>query len=254
MFVPPVAAAMNARSGELLVYTRGKLVLLKPDAKGRYEIVRERVLETEMWESVALAFGGDHAVLARKNGELQVLDADTLEEISSTSPEDENPPRFVSASPDGKKFAVVFHSGLLWMYDAEEAAWSRPRVAGQGDISAAAWSDKGQLLVADYAKRVSVYAGDTLAVEERYSPRLNIFERIYRWGVVPLYTILPKPGEMYKTFEYLVSGKSTSASDAQADVAQAQAKLRPWAPVWSGLLFIAVVLGVTCLYFERQEY
>jgi hypothetical protein len=153
--------------------------------------------------------------------------------------------------------AVVFHVGTLWTYDIAGGQWKKPRVAGQGNISAVGWSAESEMMVADDATRVTTYDKETGRQTARYAPLWEWHTRAYRYVIVPLYTLLPKPGEIKNTFEYLASGESTASlgeGQSSEDVSVARAKLRPWAPVWSGGLFIGVVLLLTCLYFERQEF
>jgi hypothetical protein len=257
MLASPAAVDLDVQTDKIAVYSRGKLLRLAPGADGKYKVAKQREIEAESQESLALACGGERIVLARRDGRMQVYQADTLEEISTTSPEEKNPPRFITASPDGKQIAVVFHLGTLWTYDIATDEWTKPSVTGQGNISAVGWSASGQMMVADLATRVSVYDGNGGQVAERFSPNWSMMERGYHYGIVPLYTILPKPGEIKNTFEYLVSGEATESlgeGRSGEDVSVARAKLRPWAPIWSGGLFIGVVLLLTCVYFERQEF
>jgi hypothetical protein len=253
---PQSAAALDQTSGDLLLYTRGKLTRLSPDERGQYQVAVERTLEVKERESLALDMAGEHVVLARKDGRLQILEAKTLREVSTASPEPSGTPRFVAASPDGSHFAVLFHQKTLWMYDVASGTWSKPPVTGQGDLSAVSWKPSGELIVADRGTRVSVYEDAGAELRKRYSPRMSWIDTIYRYGVLPLYTLFPKPGEMDRTFAYLVSGDSTTSAGerGEEDLSVARHDLRPWAPIWSGLLFIGCVLGATCVYFERQEF
>ena len=74
----------------------------------------------------------------------------------------------------------------------------------------------------------------------------------YRYVLDPLYTIFPKPGELDKTFQYLLSGKETE--DSGEDLSMAQQNLNPWSPLLSSALFTLVVLAVACVYIEWQEF
>ena len=132
---------------------------------------------------------------------------------------------------------------------------SRPQVSGQGDISAAAYSGQHRLLVADQGTRVSQYRLAPLERDQRYSPQLSLMEKTYRYGILPIYTIFPKPGELDKTIQYIMTGEETRASMLNTgELSDVRVQLRPWAPVWSGLVFIAAILALSCLYIERQEF
>jgi hypothetical protein len=93
----------------------------------------------------------------------------------------------------------------------------------------------------------------TLKQIESFDQPLDLQERVYYYVIVPAHAILPKPGEFYKTVQYLMSGQQTSGKDA-GNLATAQKDLDPWSPIWSGLLFQAVMLGLGCLYIHRQEF
>ena len=159
-----------------------------------------------------MAFGGTTILLGRQDGRVQALDATTFDERMSTSPEGPNQVRFITASPDGRWFAVLLHNGNLWMYDAEAKSLTKAPVAGQGGISCATFSDSGTLYVADQAVRVNVYNVPDFTRQHRYSPRLGVWMRAYRYGLLPIYTVFPKPGELGTTFEYFMSGKETQST------------------------------------------
>ena len=60
-------------------------------------------------------------------------------------PEGSNQPRFATVSPDGRWFAIVFHTGKLWLYDANSNELIEAKVTGQGDISSAGFSKENDL-------------------------------------------------------------------------------------------------------------
>lgn len=253
-FSSPARAAYHAPSQRLVIYSQGELTTLRRNAALKYEVVKQRKLDAEESESVALATTDKQVLVGRTDGRLQLLDIGTLEEVSTITPERASTARFVTASDDGH-FAVVFHNGKLWKYDRAESQWGRVGIWGQGDISAATY-DGNDLIVADYTSRISVYDPE-LKLTERYAPTLNYLQWIYYYIIRPAYTLLPKPGELGKTLQYLLTGKETADTGDQQSgdaVTAMQARLNPWAPVWSGVLFMVVVLGATCVYFERQEY
>jgi hypothetical protein len=90
-------------------------------------------------------------------------------------------------------------------------------------------------------------------VVETRAARLDLQERSYYYFAKPLYTVLPKPGEFYKTVQFLLTSQETTAKES-SDLRAAQAKLNPWAPVFSSAVFTAVMLGLGCLYMARQEF
>lgn len=249
----PSDAAMNERTGELAIYTRGTVQVLARSAEGNYEMKAELEIEDSSSKPIALGFGGDSLMLAHQDGRVQVLDAETLRPRSEFDEESPNQPRFVVASPDGRWFGVVFHSGRLWIYDAESDKIRLASVAGQGDVSGVSFSQDGDLFAIDKTFRVSRYALDSFELKHRYSPRLGFGGMLYRYALVPVYTMFPKPGKLDETFQYLLSGKDTQVADV-GDLSIAQGQIDPWAPVWSSALFMFVVLLIACVYIEWQEF
>jgi len=78
-------------------------------------------------------------------------------------------------------------------------------------------------------------------------------EKIYRMVVRPLYRIWPKPGEFYKVVTYL-SSSGSSATNRAVDLRQQPKYQNPFAPLTSGLAFMAVMLLISCVYFSRKDY
>ncbi|MBW3597643.1 MAG: ABC transporter permease [Planctomycetes bacterium] len=254
-FPEPHAAAMAGESGRIAVYTRGRLYLLAADEEGRYRVEHEERLAIDEEEPAVLAFGRDTILIATKEGEVLEVEADSLQTRRTLKPEAASPPRFAYASPQGRYLAIVFHNGKLWLYDNQTQTLERPSFAGQGEISAAAFPSEEEILVADRAVRVSRYSLESQQVKERIAPEMDLLHVVYRYAVLPIYTIFPKPSELYKTSQYLITGQETQAiEDGGDDLSDPQTKLHPWRPVWSSLAFVVVMLILACAYFERQEF
>jgi hypothetical protein len=254
-FPMPAKADFHPPTRQLVVFSQRNLWILTPDAEERYAVQRQTELDVAEGESIALAASGERILVGRADGRLQLYGVGDLREQSTHVLEPASAPRFLAASADGR-FAVVFHNDRLWTFDPATAAWQRPRVTGQGEISAATY-DGEDLYVADRTSRISRYDARDFQLRERRAPRLDYFQGTYYYVVRPLYTVLPKPGELGKTMQYLVTGQETADTgdrEARDEVTALQTRLNPWAPVWSGLAFMAVVLTATCVYFERQEY
>ena len=161
--------------------------------------------------------------------------------------------RFIRASDDARWFAISLHNGELWLYDVGQSSFEKAAVRGQGDISFASFTHSGELLVADGTMHVSRYKLDSLERVKSYSPKLGTLDRLYRYGLMPLYTVFPKPGELDKTFRYLLSGEESQQLD-QGDLGTAQRKIDPWTPLWSTALFTLFILFISCVYIEYQEF
>jgi len=250
----PAAAAINQDTGELAAYSRGTVTLLRKGNADRYERRLEKKLDGDSAGAVVLAYGGDTLLVGREDGRIIAHDAATLAPRREFAVEGKNQPRFVTVAPGGRWFAVVFHHGALWIYDRNANEMFRPRIAGQRDVSCCLFPAPSRILVADRATCLTEYELPSWQVSRRYSPPLTLIETIYRYILSPLYTVFPKPGELDKTVQYLLSGKETKSTDRGGDLAAAQQELHPWRPVWSSLAFMAVMLTLGCIYLERQDF
>lgn len=248
----PYAAAMNPETDTLAVYSRGTLRLFRADENGKYSQTAETKLDGQFISATSLAYRGGSLLVAHSNGKLFLFDGETLKEKKQFEPETKTGPRHVRAAPGGKWMAVSFHNGKLWLIDPKAEEIHKPSVKGQGKITAIEFSGPDRLMICGGDKRIYEVSADDASIEREFAPKMSAGERIYRFIVVPLYTVSPKPREFYKTTQYLISGKESVGDDRQMDAMQQ--KIDPWQPVWSSLIFMVVMLGLACLYIERQEF
>ncbi|HEV3342370.1 MAG TPA: hypothetical protein VG125_18515, partial [Pirellulales bacterium] len=248
----PLVAAIDRTNDEVVLYDTQTLRVLSPDAKGRY--VERASREIEGNRSGLVATGGGRVLLASANGDIRLFDSARLEPQGEFHPQASNPPRFVDASPDGKFFAVLFHNRRLWLY---ETASGRPLAlspSGQGDISAASLGTNDSLLVADRFTRVGEYQLSTGKMMTRRRPSLSVLQRFYLFLIKPIYTVFPKPGEMDNVVNYLLTGSESVSIGVGNDLQVSRPRLDIWGPIWSNLAFIAVVVGLGCLYTHRKDF
>ena len=251
----PADASLNASSGEIALYSRGRVKLLRPNEEGKYDQFAERELDEDVGQPALIAFGGTSLLWGGGDGEIVWMDAKTLEQRGSFRPEESTQPRFLESTPGGLWMAALFHNGRLHLFNTQTGELSLAGVLGQGDISAVCFAGDDELLVADRTSRVTRYSLPDLKVQARYVPQLGVLEfgHRYIWG--PIYTVFPKPGELDKTFDYLLSGKKTKADrDTSDDLEAVQTTVDPWGPVWSSALFTLVVLAIACFFIERAEF
>ena len=68
------------------------------------------------------------------------------------------------------------------------------------------------------------------------------WQSVYTFGILPLYTVLPKPLELDETVQYFLDRKGKMQERAV------------WSPVISSAIFLLVVLGICCVISWRAEY
>jgi hypothetical protein len=253
-FADPVAAAADPEQARIAICSANHVYLYQQQADGTLRLSAERALTGNEKEGSAIAVAGESVLVAREEGQILLLSAADLSIERELSLEAKSQPRFVSASRDGRQFAVLFQNRYLWFVDAKTAAARRAPVPAQGQISGVLWTSE-RLLIADYANRVVAYDLETMAREQVYRPALTRLEMANYYLVEPLHLIFPKPRALHNTVQYLLTGKQTTDLGIfQGDLTQHREDLHPWRPVTSGLVFVGVLLLLACVYIERQEF
>jgi hypothetical protein len=241
---------MDPVSGDLAVYHSGTLSYLRRDKDGTYRRGAERKLEGAD-ELAALALAGTSIVVARQDGRVLVLGSADLKTRNELRPAGKSEPYLAAATPNGRWFAVLFHSGKLVLLDADGN-----QAASLGNsVSAVAFEGNDNVLVADRGTRVTKYSLGPLGVVDRRQPALDMLQTTYRYFILPFYTIFPKPGELGNVVNYLLTKQKTVVPDGPmaTDLRQARVSIDIYGPIWSSLAFVAVMLGVTCVYVCRMD-
>lgn len=254
----PIAMAIDPQTNDLLLYSRGEVAVWERSQNGTYNQRVRRTLEGEEQTGMQCALAGPTALLAAADGRLLVLDSRSLETKAELQPEKTHEPRQLRVSPSSQQIAVLFAHGVLYTLDPASNELRYAQAPGQGTISAIAYDRKGSLLVGHSVNLVSRWDPANGESEVVCRPQLAMVERVYYYGVVPAYTVLPKPGELYRTLLYFLTGKKTDPTAGSPDLAASEPefkeRLDPWQPVWSGAIFLVVMLGIGCLYMERMEF
>ena len=249
----PYSAAVNPMKGEVAIYNREVLSILAANEAGRYEErLRKELAGTE---SAVVAYAGDTLLLGTADGELRVYSGGDLSLVSAFEPVPGVAPRFIEASPGGGRFAVLLHDRTVWMYVANDNRLSKAPIEGQEDISGIAFAGDAHLLVGDRVSRVSRYALPTCELVDQVENDPEWLELLYRYAVVPLHMIFPKPSEISNVTAYLIAEQRTIARDqGETDLRARQIPLDLWGPIWSNLAFLAAVLFLGCLYTSRTDF
>ncbi len=255
--IAPTVAAIDGGSTRIAILSRNQLTML--DRKGnRYEIERQVTVNCPEEEGSILALGGDTLVIGLSDGRLLIYDSRSLDLKQTVQPETHSQPRFLSASADGRWFAVVFHNAFLYVLDTrskEGVELNRAEVRGQGDISAATFTAADKLMVVDQATRATEYQLADFSRVRAIAPPMTALEIAYHYAIVPIYMLAPKPGELGNTVQYVLKGDETLGVDfAGANLEQKRVRLRPWTPVTTSFLFLLVIMAISCIYIERQDF
>ena len=247
--------AINQKTSEIAVYGNRIVSVFRPVEEG-YLLDRSIEVETDAPDSMScqVAFEGDTIMLALGNGQIITLRGSTLEELFGYRPDLHHAIENVAATQDGRWFFVLYRQGTARMLDTENPKeMTLAPFTGQGNISAVSVSGTGKILVADRGNRVTRYGAKDFEPIKTVRPDDGRIEQIYYWGIKPLYSIWPKPGEFYKVVAWFADGDDGAPAN-EIDLRLKPRYRSPWAPLTSGLAFMAVMLGLSCLYFWRKDY
>ncbi len=249
----PFAATIDPDRGHVVIYSDGTLSLLSPEKNDEQVIYTpgaNRDLDTD--EAALLAVAGNTLLVALADGNYRLLDATTLE--PKTTIEGPEKPRWAAGSPDGRFLAVLSHTSSAWLFDV---ANGKPVTNGaiSADIHAMAFTDSSSLLVGDLFMRATEYKLPDFSVEASYDPPLSTLQNVYRYALLPIYTVFPKPGELNAVITRLFQEDSTVAMSGNNDDLQAdQVEIDIQTPLVSNAIFLIIVLALTCLYVSRKDF
>ncbi len=250
------AAATNEK-GDIACYSRGHVfVLTRGGDENVYRVSRQAEIgqQENIRMTAWIEFRGNTIFLILGNGHFFHINADNLETVWTDIVDNRVAVRDMSVSPDGNFSAVTFRNGRMWLYDAQLKGESNVLgLGGHRDILATTFDEHGRLLTGDRFLAVRAWDLKSSRELESHVPSSDWVTTGFRYVVRPLYRIFPKPGEFYK-----VLGRLTSTGDArhnpQIDLTREPQPDNPWLPLWSGLLFMTVTLGIACWAFQRADY
>lgn len=251
---PRYQVAINPESGELAILDEEGLYLCKRGEDGKYAVRTKAELELD--KVGLLAFAGNTVLTALPDGELLAFNASDAMPREALHLPGEAGPNTMFAAPNGKSFAILTRDKYVYLYDPADHAVEEADVSGQGDVTAIAFSDQSELLVADRADRVTSYAMPQQERVSRYQAPRDWTRFAYEFLLYPVYRIVPKPYELDQLTLSLVSDLDQSQSmnigrDTDLNAPQATSK---WTPVRDNALFIAVMLALGCWHVARRDY
>ncbi len=249
--------AINFNSEEIAIYGSGTVTVYEVDESSENRDYKKKIsakveLGTRSDMTCQIAFQGQTIVLALGNGQVILLDSQTLEKKNEFLPETRVAVGSLSGSEDGKFFSLLYRDNTLKVIDVDQERVFSPAVGGQGGISAVHFSGD-DVLVADRTDRVSRYSLADFSKGSVFSPSGTWMQKTWRYGIKPLYFAFPKPGEFYKVVSHL-SSSNDSQHNPDVDLTLQDPRPNPWSPLISGLVFMGVMLGISCLVFSRTDY
>ncbi len=251
----PFAAAMDPATKNIVVFSKGQLTLL---ARGKDETgktyAKTATGDLETGKAAILAIAGDRLLVALADGDYRLLDARTLQPADTQVPAGPSKPRWAAGSADGRFLAVVNHTGQAWLFDTTTQRLVTGGPIG-GKVHALAFTERNTLLVGDLFMRVNEYQLPGLAPVRAFDPPLTTLQAVYRYALLPIYTVFPKPGQLNTVVASLFETEDTVSMSGDNDDLQAdQVEIDIRTPLISNAMFLVVILGLTCLYVSRKDF
>ncbi len=247
----PVHCAVNSSDGRIAVLEAGNLHLLRVKEDGQLEILstKKDVIE----KSGLIGFSPQSIIIAEESGNIHLLDPHSLKKKKTILPYQEMEPRRIRVSLDGKRFLVLYHERHLFVGNSEDGSNSGISFRGQGEITAACFAPDNTIYVSDRFPRITQY--DLTSGQQGRSWESNdTLAKIYLYGVRFLHAIFPIPSELDAVTGYLLTGEDTQPLNRSADLTQERVVVDVWSPLWRNLVFLSVILGLTCLYILRKDF
>lgn len=247
-------SAFDSKSGELALMDDSAIYFCQRGDDGKYAVRLEQEIELEGLGPIAFAGGTllvaleDLRVLAYNAADGKLREPLTLPGGVAVNT--------MFAAPDGKTFALLTRDKEVYLYDAQSHSLALADITGQGNVTAIAINDRGELLAADRTDRVTVYALPALARTARYQPSRSWLRFAYDFVLYPIYRVVPKPRELDQLTVSLISDLDQTrnlelARDSDMNAPQESSK---WTPVRDNAIFVAVMLVVGCWYVTRRDY
>lgn len=198
-----------------------------------------------------VTFGQDHIAVAFGNARAFVFEADALKQVAAFQPEFRSPPISLRGDKTSGRIGILHRNGRLWMWDpTSPESLKLASVPRQGAISGFTF-DNGQITICHNIDRISKISPNG-SFESTHAPSGGFLLNAYRYVLRPVYSAFPKPGEFYRLVDYLSSTRD-ARYDANMDLREVDEHKDPWSPLRSGLYFMALMLGISWIYFSRLD-
>lgn len=249
----PTAASINRKTAEIAVLDPLGLAILSPEG-AEYRFAREFPWNENT--PALLAFAGNIVCVALEDGRVYLIDATTGATILEGKTVAEEAPRLISIDPKIGLVAVLTHAESISIWDSITTSAVSIKTWMQGNITSCHFDQEGKLWVADRLNRLVRYSLPDWEIEEEFNAPGDALHTFYHSVLSPAYQILPKPGELTTVTNYLLTGKSTVATQGpvESTLQTDQIKQDLYTPIWSNLAFVVVMLLLGCRFVSRKDF
>ncbi len=247
------AASPTQANDGCIIYSSGSLDHFALRS-GKLEIVNSTRLDGDGTEAALVQMNERYCVVVRDNQPITILDSQLRPHREVELPDNQKV-RQLQWIPATQDLAIVTHSGDLLKLTCQTGAVTEISSAFAGKCTCMHWQSSGKVWLGVKPSSVCLLDVNSATVEELYVPQPATLEMIFRWAVRPIYLLNPKPAALDTAMAYALSGNNSQALSLMTnDLEAVQMEVDIWTPVISNLVFVAVVLGVSCFYVSRKEF
>lgn len=237
----------------LILFSSGTLDHLTLE-DGKLTIQNSTKLDGDGTEAALVLMNDNYCVVARDGLPITILDS-TLQILGEVSLPADQKVRQLSWIPETDDAAIITHTGEFYRIDCNQRTAIEFPIPQSGRCTCMTWYANSEVWLGMEPNQVVQVDIKSGAVKQSFAPTSTLVERIYRWGVQPVYIINPKPAALDDAMAYMLSGNNTqSLGIVTNDLEAAQLELDVWTPIVSNLIFVFVVLGIACVYVSRKEF
>lgn len=248
-------SAIEDGSG-LIVFNAGTVDVLRLK-DGEFEVEVSHTLDTEdadNTEAALVQMNENYCVIVRDELPIEILDA-SLNPVRQLELGKELDVKQLRWIPGTDTVSIVTHTGELLKLDCESASLTTMELPVYGSVTAVNWLSSDEGWVGIKPNRVYLVNLASQEIQEGYEPTPSILDRIYGWGIKPLYNIFPKPAALDDAMLYVLTGNDTQTMNViNNDLGKAKVELDVWPPILANMAFVIVVLAISCVYIARKEF
>ncbi len=246
------ASATQAADG-LIVFSSGSLDHFAFSA-GRLTPVSSTRLDGDGTEAALVQMNDSHCIVVRDGLPIQILDRQ-LQPLLELDLPDAQKVRQINWIPDSQDLAIITHNGNLLRLNCVSGKVTELSAAYRGNCTCMHWQSSETVWLGVKPNSVCLWNINSGEVLEEYIPAATLLERIFRWGVRPVYLLNPKPAALDTAMSYALTGsESQGLGLITNDLEAAQIEVDIWTPIVTNLIFVTFILGISCFYVSRKEF
>lgn len=251
----PLDFAYSKLQNTFVVYSRGKLYILKSDGDRKYSPQPAIDLDFPQGSLALVACNDKIALVAGDQSGLLRVDLDDPSKRTFIAGTLSIIPRAIESSAVDGSFGLLDQAGVFWRIDENGTKIERPLLRMQGSISACSVAESGDWWLAHDVDQLTRWNPSDNKIIDELAADYGVLDRIYFGLVKPLYQLNPKPAAVDSAMQKLLTnGKQLSLGRETTELETDRGPEEdPWFAIWSNAVFIAVMLACGCWYLHRQD-